>query len=101
MLNRKLLKEADENLKSAIIKTLAEMALPEALPGLKQFLHSRSLLQSFQSNTLKIEAVKTLERYTVDEAADLAEEIYLKYSGELARAAGQVCLKKRGKLPWT
>lgn len=101
VLNRKLLKEADENLKSAIIKTLAEMALPEALPGLKQFLHSRSLLQSFQNNTLKIEAVKTLERYTVAEAVDLAEEIYLKYSGELARAAGQVCLKKRGKLPWT
>jgi hypothetical protein len=99
VLNRKLLKETDENVKSSAIKALAEMALPEALPGLRQFLHSRSLLQSFQSNSLKIEAVKTLIRYDSSDAVDLAEEVYRKASGELARAAGQVCLQKRGKLP--
>jgi hypothetical protein len=101
VLNRKLLKETDENVKSSVIKALAEMALPEALPGLRQFLHSRSLLQSFQGNTLKIEAVKTLGRYDSPDAVDLAEEVYRKASGELARTAGQVCLQKRGKLPWT
>ena len=101
VLNRKLLKETDENVKSTAIKALAEMALPEALPGLRQFLHSRGLLQSFQGNTLKIEAVKTLGRYDSPDAVDLAEEVYHKASGELARAAGRVCLQKRRKLPWT
>lgn len=101
VLNRKLLKEADEKVKSVVIKALSEMTLPEALPGLKQFLHSRSLLQSFQGNTLKIEVVKTLGRYDSQEAVDLAEEVYRKYSGELSRAAGQVCMQKRGTLPWT
>ena len=101
ILNRKLLKETDENVKSSVIKALAEMALPEALPGLRQFLHSRSLLQRFQGNTLKVEAVKTLGRYDSPDAVDLAEEVYRKASGELARTAGQVCLQKRGKLPWT
>ncbi len=101
VLNRKLLKETDENVKSVVIKALSEMALPEALPGLKQFLNSRSLLQSLQGNTLKIEVIKTLGRYDSPDAVDLAEEIYRKYSGEMARAAGQVCMQKRGKLPWT
>jgi hypothetical protein len=99
VLNRKLLNETDENVKSTAIKALAEMARPEALPGLRQFLHSRSLLQSFQSNSLKIEAVKTLVRYDSPDAVGLAEEVYRKASGELARAAGQVCLQKRRKLP--
>jgi HEAT repeat protein len=101
VLNRKFLKEADENIKSAVIKALAEMALPEALPGLRQFLQSRGLLKSFQSNSMKIEAVKSLGRYDCQDAVDLAEEVYRKASGELARAAGQVCMQKRGTLPWT
>ena len=101
VLNRKLLKEVDENVKSVVIKSLAEMALAEALPGLEQFLHSRSLLRSLQGDSLKVEAVKSLGRYSDPAAATLAEEIYRKYSGELSRAAGQVCLKLKGKLPWT
>ena len=101
VLNRKLLKETDENVKSAVIKSLAEMALPEALPGLSQFLHSRNLFQSMQANSLKVEAVQTLGRYSDPAAAILAEEVYRKYSGDLARAAGQVCLQLKGKLPWT
>ena len=101
ILNRKLLKEADENIKSVVIKSLAEMALPEALPGLERFLLSRGLLQSLQGNTLKVEAVKTLARYSDPAAITLAEDVYRKCSGDLARAAGEVCLKLQGKLPWT
>jgi len=101
LLNRKLLKETDDSIKSVVIKSLAEMALPEALPGLGQFLHSRSLLRSLQGNSLKVEAVTSLGRYSDPAAVELAEEVYRKYSGELSRAAGQVCLKARGKLPWT
>lgn len=101
VLNRKLLREKDENVKSAVIKSLAEMALPAALPGLERFLHSRGLFQAMQGNSLKIEAVQSLARYSDPAAADLAEEVYRKYSGDLARAAGQVCLQLRGKLPWT
>ncbi len=101
ILNRKLLKEADENIKGVVIKSLAEMALPEALPALGRFLHGRSLMQSLKGNSLKVEAVKSLCRYNDPAAATLAEEVYRKYSGELARAAGQVCLHFNGKLPWT
>jgi len=101
ILNRKLLHETDENVKSAVIKSLAEMALPEALPGLERFLRSRNLFQSKQGSSLKVEAVRTLGRYSDPAAGTLAEVIYRKYSGELARAAGQVCLQLNGKLPWT
>lgn len=101
VLNRKLLKEIDENIKSAVIKSLAEMALPEALPGLGRFLNSRSLFQSKQGNSLKVEAVRTLSRYSDPAAATLAEEVYRKYSGELAQVAGQVCLQLKEKLQWT
>ena len=98
ILNRKLLKEADDTIKSVVIKSLAEMALPEALPAIGQFLNSRSLLQSFSSNPLKVEAVKTLVRYKDQAAVDLADEVHRKASGDLARAAGQVCLQLRGTL---
>lgn len=101
VLSRKLLREKDENVKSSVIKALAEMALPEALPGLGRYLHSRSLLQTMQGNALKVEVVQSLARYSDPAAAELAEEVYRKYSGDLARAAGQVCLQLRGKLPWT
>jgi HEAT repeat protein len=101
VLNLKLLSETDENVKGAVIKALAEMALPEALPGLGQFLLGRNLLQSMQGNRLKVEAVRSLERYSDPAAGSLAEEVYLKTSGELARVAGQACLQLNGKLPWT
>lgn len=97
ILNRKLLKEADENIKSAVIKTLAEMALPDALPELERFLFSRNLLQTMQGNNLKIMAVRTLARYSAPAAAVLAEEVYRKTSGELARIAGQVCQQLKGQ----
>jgi HEAT repeat protein len=97
ILNRKLLKEADENIKSAVIKTLAEMALPDALPELERFLFSRSLLQTMQGNNLKIMAVRTLARYSAPAAVVLAEKVYRKTSGELARIAGQVCQQLKGK----
>lgn len=98
ILNRKLLKEANDTIKSVVIKSLAEMALPEALPAISQFLNSRSLLQSFSSNPLKVEAVKTLVRYNSQAAVNLAHDINRNASGELARAAGQVCLQLRGTL---
>lgn len=98
ILNRKRLKEADDTIKSVVIKSLAEMALPEALPAISQFLKSRNLLQSFSNHPLKVEAVKTLVRYKNQAAVDLADEIHRKASGELARAAGQVCLQLRGTL---
>lgn len=101
VLNRKLFKESDENIKSVVIKSLAEIARPEALPAVARFLHSRSLLRSIKGDNLKVEAVKSLSRYSDPAAAELAEEVYRKYSGELARAAGKVCIHFNGKLPWT
>jgi HEAT repeat protein len=101
ILNRKPLKETGEIVKRAVLKSLAEIALPEALPGLKRFLFSRRrLFQSMQEQSLKLEAVRTLARFSDPGAAALAELVYQKFSGELARVAGQVCLQLKGKLPW-
>jgi len=96
VLNRKKLREDDAEVKSAVIKALAEMAHPEALPGLEKFLLSRNLLQTIQGNSLKIEAVKALQHYSEPSALSLAVRVRDKYSGELARTAGQVCLKLGG-----
>ncbi len=89
--------EADENVKETVINSLAEMARSEALPGLERFLLGRSLVQTLQGNRLKIEAVRTLVRYSDPAAAALAEEVCRRSSGELARAAGEVLEELRGK----
>lgn len=101
LLNARLGPDADERVKLAVVKSLAEMALPEALPELGKFLRSRSLFSPLQQNRVKIEAVKSLEHYKDPQAALLAEEISTKSSGDLARAAGKVCLQLKGKPPWT
>jgi hypothetical protein len=98
ILNRKLLKESDENIKGAVIKTLAEMAMAVALPEMERFLLTRNLLQSIQGNSLKIEAVRSLTRYSDPAALALAEKVRHKSSGELARVAGQVYQQLKGKL---
>lgn len=99
ILNRKLLKESDENIKSAVIKSLAEMSLPDAFPELELFLLSRGLLQTIQGNSLKIEAVRSLLRYSDPAVADLAERVSRKSSGELAQVAKKVFQQLSEKLP--
>jgi HEAT repeat protein len=99
ILNRKLLKESDENIKSAVIKSLAEMSLPEAFPELELFLLSRGLLQTMQGNSLKIEAVRSLLRYSDPAVVDLAERVSRKSSGELAQVAKKVFHQLSEKRP--
>lgn len=88
----------EEKTKRAVIRTLGEMALPETLSGLVQFLSGRSLKQNIQGNRLKIEVVRTLPRYQNSAALAIAEEIRQKSSGELARVAGEVCQKLREEI---
>ena len=99
ILNRKLLKESDENIKSAVIKSLTEMALPDAFPALELFLLSRGLLQTIQGNSLKIQAVRSLLRYSDPAAVTLAEQVSRKSSGELAQVAEQVFQQLSEKRP--
>jgi hypothetical protein len=99
ILNRRLLKESDENIKSSVIESLAKMALPEAFPELEIFLLSRGLLQSMQGNNLKIEAVRSLLRYSDPAAAVLAEQVSRKSSGELAQVAKKIFQQLSEKLP--
>ncbi len=97
ILHNKQLKETDEKVKSTVLKALAEMALPEALPGLELFLLDRSLISTLLGGRLKIEAVKTLVRYSDPAAVVLAEEVCRRSTGELARVAGEVLKKLKGK----
>ncbi len=97
ILHNKQLRETDEKVKGTVLKTLAEMALPEALPGLEQFLLDRSLINTLLGGRLKIDAVKTLVRYSDPAAAALAEKVSRSSTGELARVAGEVLEELKGK----
>jgi len=99
LLNDRSNAEQELPLKSAIIKTLAEMGCAEVLPELADFIEARSLFTSAPLLRLKVEAVSSLSRYADPEAAEIAERVSRKGSGELARAAGQVCLQLNGRRP--
>jgi len=68
----------------------------EGLPGLAAFIESRSLFMAKPLLRLKLEAVASLGRYAVPEAADLAARLQKKSSGDIARAAAKVSLQLRG-----
>jgi len=91
--------EQELALKEAVIKTLAEMGCKEALPGLEAFIEGRNLFMSAALQRLKVAAVLSLGRYAVPAAHALAERLSHKQTGEIARAAGQVCRRPGGTQP--
>lgn len=96
ILSTHLAMKVDKRIKGTAIKSLAAMALPEALPGLERFLLGHGALQIMQGNGLKIEAIQTLANYSDPEAVALAEKIWRESSGELSLAAGEVFKKLSG-----
>ncbi|MBT0663789.1 hypothetical protein KI809_05685 [Geobacter pelophilus] len=62
-------------LKSAVIHSLSMIGSPTTIPVIESFLRSRSLFRSKQLNGLKIEAVRSLNRYPKHLAVPLLNDI--------------------------
>ncbi len=64
---------AEYELKAACVKALAEIGKPEALPDLVKVLKSRSLLAYKTLVRLKVDVVRSLERYPVEAVLPILE----------------------------
>lgn len=62
-------------LKSAAVHALAEISRPELLPELAKILSARSLLAYKALNRIKLEIIRSLERYPVSAALPLLERL--------------------------
>lgn len=74
-------------LKRAVVRTLAAIGNPEALPALAAVLHGKSLLHPLQHGRLKGEIIATLGDYPAAAAAPLLAEMARSPQQELARQA--------------
>ena len=66
---------SDYELKRAVVRTLAEIGNPKALPSLKKLLRSRNLLRPVLHSRLKSEILRSLERYPDSENHRLIADI--------------------------
>jgi len=83
-------------LKSAAVQALGEIGRPEVLPELVKVLASRSLLAFKALNRLKIEIIRSLERYPVQAVLPLLERLS-DGSDDVARQAAESLRVVRGK----
>ncbi|MDK9717919.1 MAG: HEAT repeat domain-containing protein, partial [Trichlorobacter sp.] len=84
-------------LKAAAVQALGEIGRPEILPELVKVLASRSLLAFKALNRLKIDIVRSLERYPPKTVLPLLERLS-GGSDELSRQAAEVLRTVRSKL---
>lgn len=85
-------------LKSAAIQALGEIGRPELLPELVKVLGMRSLLSFKALQRIKLDVVRSFERYPVTAAGPLLEQL-AKGGDELARQAAESLKKLRSKRP--
>lgn len=83
-------------LKSAAVQALGEMARPELLPELIKVLGTRSLLSYKALQRVKLDIVRSFERYPVAAAGPLLEQL-AKGDDELARQAAGSLKNLRSK----
>ena len=83
-------------LKSAAIQALGEIGKPEILPDLVKVLTSRSLLAFKALNRLKIDIIRSLDRYPAKAVVPMLERI-ADGNDELARQAAETLRILRGK----
>ncbi len=83
-------------LKSAAVQALGEMARPELLPELVKVLGTRSLLSYKALQRVKLDIIRSFERYPVAAAGPLLEQL-AKGDDELARQAAGSLKNLRSK----
>lgn len=86
----------DLELKKAAVKALAGRGNPKALPSLEQFLNSRNLLRPILHNRLKLEIIRSLDRYPVHDILPLLERITRFSNSEVSKLAA-LMLRERTK----
>lgn len=84
-------------LKAAAVHALGEIGRPEALPELAKVLAARSLLAFKALNRLKIEIIRSFERYPVAAALPLLERL-ADGADDVARQSVESLKNLRGKL---
>ncbi len=85
-------------LKSAAVHALAEISRPELLPELARILAARSLLAYKALSRLKLDVVRSLERYPVSAALPLLERLS-KGNDDVAFQAAESLKNLRSKTP--
>ncbi|MFA4837444.1 MAG: HEAT repeat domain-containing protein, partial [Dehalococcoidia bacterium] len=83
----------DFELKKSVLRTLAAIGNPQALPELGQLLRATSILHPIAIHNLKVEIIRTLERYPVLPASQLLAKIPEIGDRELTRLADEISRK--------
>ncbi|HSR10775.1 MAG TPA: HEAT repeat domain-containing protein, partial [Thermodesulfobacteriota bacterium] len=96
MLNRRAVWGGDFHVKREIIRTLAKIGNPEAIPSLNRILRSKSFLFRGALTRLKAEVLRSLEFYPAEEAAPIVANPGHWKKPELALAASRLFSKLRG-----
>lgn len=90
------LKQSDYEIKSAVVRSLAEIGRMEALPELAKILGSSSLLSSKLLASLKIDIVRSLANYPLNVARPVLERLASE-NNEVARQAQESLRNISGK----
>ncbi|HET6421121.1 MAG TPA: HEAT repeat domain-containing protein [Geobacteraceae bacterium] len=97
LLNRRGLSQADLETKVAVIRTLAQIRNPEALPALVRIMRSRSFLRPHAHARLKVEIIGSLNNYPTDRVRPLLEKLSESARNELAGLARETLKNVEGE----
>ncbi len=89
-LNRGGLTGFGSELKSAAIHSLGMIGNPSAIPGIEQFLKSRTLLRAGQLNRLKAETVQSLKHYPSQSVIRLLKDLAQSGQKEIRQIAEEI-----------
>jgi HEAT repeat protein len=96
LLDRRGIVDFGLELKSAVVRSLAEIGNPVVLPDLEKVLQSKSILHSGMLSRLKLEIVRSLERYPQEAVMPLLQR-FSAGSGEIAGIAADLLRTLRRK----
>ena len=86
-------------LKKAVVRTLAAIGDNRAFPALEQLLHSRSIFHPVLHKKLKLDVIRSLDRYPAETVRPLLSEFAASSQKELAAQAGETLRSISGRKP--
>lgn len=87
----------DLDIKIAAVRSLAEIGNHEVLPELEKILGSKNIIWSTMHNRLKVEIIRSLERYPKEAGLPLLENAAHSESEELSKLASELLKSMRGR----
>jgi hypothetical protein len=76
-------------IKSAAVQSLATIGYPDVLPELSRLFHARSLLHTKQLTRLKLDFIRSMERYPLNAVLPILESVAASGSDEISRQAAE------------